>query len=60
VADLPPTPQVAPTPPDAKPQLLGTIAQDVERAPGAVRDFARRMTDGVLGGLADVRVRVGL
>jgi hypothetical protein len=60
VADLPPAPRVAPAPPDAKPQFLGTIAQDVERAPGAVQDFARRMTDGVLGGLADVRVRVGL
>jgi hypothetical protein len=60
VANLPPAPQVAPAPPAAKPQLLGTIAQDVERAPGEVQDFARRMTDRVFGGLADVRVRVGL
>ena len=60
MADLPPAPRVAPEPPDAKPQVLGTIAQDVERAPGAVQDFARRMTDRVFGGLADVRVRVGL
>ena len=60
VADLPPAPQVAPAPPAAKPQLLGAIAQNVGRAPGEVQDFARRMTDRVFGGLADVRVRVGL
>ena len=60
MADLPPAPQVAPAPPDSKPALLRTIAQDVERAPGEVQDFARAATDRVLGGLADVRVRIGL
>jgi hypothetical protein len=60
MADLPPAPQVAPAPAEAKPQLLGTIAQDVVSAPGEVQDFARAMTDRVLGGLAGIRVRVGL
>jgi hypothetical protein len=60
IADLPPAPPVAPTPAAAKPHFLGSIAQDVERAPGEVEDFARAMTDRLLGGLADVRARVGL
>jgi hypothetical protein len=60
MADLPPTPQAAPAPSEAKPGYLGTIAQDVERAPGEVQDFARAVTDRMLGGFADVRVRVGL
>jgi hypothetical protein len=60
MADLPPAPPVAPAPADGKPGLLGTIAQDVERTPGAVQDFARAATDRVLGGLADARARVGL
>jgi hypothetical protein len=60
MADLPPTPRAAPAPADGKPSLLGTIAQGVEGAPGEVRDFARATTDRLLGGLADVRVRVGL
>jgi hypothetical protein len=60
MADLPPVPQAAPAPSEAKPGYFGTIAQDVERAPGEVQDFARAMTDRVLGGLSDVRMRVGL
>ena len=60
MADLPPAPPVAPAPAESKPGLLGTIAQDVEGAPGAVQDLARAATDRVLGGLADVRARVGL
>jgi hypothetical protein len=58
MADLPPTPRAAPA--DDKPSLLGTIAQGVEGAPGEVQDFARATTDRLLGGLADVRVRIGL
>jgi hypothetical protein len=60
MADLPPTPQVDPAPADGKPQLLGTIAQDVERVPSEVQDFAHGMTDRMLGALSNVRVRVGL
>jgi len=60
VADLPPTPRAAPAPADDKPSLLGTIAQGVEGAPGEVQDFARAMTDRLLGGLAGARARVGL
>jgi hypothetical protein len=60
MADLPPAPPVTPAPAESKPGLLGTITQDVERTPGAVQDFARAATDRVLGGLADVRARVGL
>jgi hypothetical protein len=60
MADLPPAPPAAPAPADGKPHFLGAIAQDVERAPGEVQDFARAMTDRMLGGIADVRMRVGL
>jgi hypothetical protein len=60
MADLPPAPPAAPAAAEGKPHLLGTIAQDVEGAPGAVQDLARAMTDRLFGGLADVRVRVGL
>jgi hypothetical protein len=60
VAALPPAPPVAPAPAEGKPRLLGTIAQDVMSAPGEVQDFARAVTDRVLGRLADVRARVGL
>jgi hypothetical protein len=60
MADLPATPQVDPAPADGKPQLLGTIAQDVERVPSEVKDFAHGMTDRMLGALADARARVGL
>ena len=60
MADLPPVPPVTPAPAAAKPRLLGTVAQDVESAPGEVQDFARAVTDRLLGGLANVRARVGL
>jgi len=60
MADLPPAPPVTPAPAESKPGLLGTIAQDVEGTPGVVQDLARVATDRVLGGLADVRARVGL
>lgn len=61
MADLPAARAApTPTPTDTKPSLLGTFAQGVEGAPGQVQDFARTMTDRLLGELADVRVRVGL
>ena len=60
MADLPPAPQVAATPAEDKPGYLGSIVQGVERAPGQVEDLARAATDRVLGGLANVRARVGL
>ena len=60
MADLPPTPQVEPAPAEGKPHLLGTIAQDVERVPSQVQDFASGVTDRALGALASVRMRVGL
>ena len=60
MADLPPASQVAPAPADAKPHFLGAIAKDVENAPGAVQDFGRAMTDRVLSGFTDIRVRIGL
>jgi hypothetical protein len=60
MADLPPAPPVAPAPVAAKSHFLGTIVQDVERAPGAVEDVARAVSDRLLGGLADARARIGL
>ena len=60
MADLPPAPPVDPAPEEGKPQLLGTIAQDVERVPSEVQDFAHGMTDRMIGALAGVRGRVGL
>lgn len=60
MADLPPTPHVDPTPADGEPQLVGTIAQNVERVPSEVQGFAHGVTDSVFGALSNVRVRVGL
>jgi hypothetical protein len=60
MADLPPTPLVDPAPPNGEPQLVGTIAQNVERVPSQVQGLAHGVTDSVLGALANVRVRVGL
>jgi hypothetical protein len=59
MADLPPTPQVDPTPVESKPHLLATIADDVARVPSEVQDFAGGVTDRTLGALAKVRARVG-
>jgi hypothetical protein len=60
MADLPPAPQVEPAPAEGKPHLLGTIAQDVERVPSEVQDFASGMTDRALDALGNVRARIGL